>query len=36
MITVAPLTVHVGVVSAARATAKPEDALALTVNGATP
>ena len=36
MVTVTLLTVHTGVVSEAKLTANPEDAVALIVNGATP
>ena len=35
-VTVDPLTVHTGVVSDAKLTGRPEDAVALMVNGAAP
>ena len=35
-VTVLPLTVHTGVVSEAKLTGRPEDAVALTVNGGAP
>ena len=36
MVTVAPLTVHTAVVAETKVTAKPDDAVALTANGAAP